>query len=480
MSAPDLTRRRLIKVGAAGAMLGMLPGCSPHGGDIPQAQSPLPFKPGQPVPWINWAGNQACQPLQRFAPDSEAAVVDALRQSKGIIRAVGAGHSFSPLVPTDDSLISTDLLAGVISHDPATLQAEVWAGTRVQQLGPLLAGIGQALPNQPDLDYLSMGGALATSVHATGPRFGPMTDYVTGLTLATPTGELIECSASQQPEIFQAARTSVGALGLITRMRLQNQAAFDLVEVNRFENTEDVLDDIDNRMAMHRNFEILPLLHSPLCLSVATDLAGPDDVPSGEEDPQAVNTLRAAYEAVGWLPGIGSATYARLLDMLSLAMGDSASSVRVGPSYRIFPHVRIVRFREMEYTVPVEAGPACLREILSTVRKKNLPVCFPLEYRYVKGSDVWLSMFQGMGERGGCSISVHQYGDIDYRPYFAEIEPIFWKYQGRPHWGKLHTLDAKRLAALYPAHWQDFQEIRRSLDPQGRMLNPHLRHILGV
>lgn len=477
MSTPDLKRRRLLKVGAAGAILGMLPGCSPDVNGVAQPQTPLPFTPGKPVPWVNWAGNQACLPEQRFAPASEEALIDAIRQSTGIIRAVGAGHSFSPLVPTDDSLISTDLLAGIISHDPATLQAEVWAGTRVQQLGPLLAGIGQALPNQPDLDYLSMGGALATSAHATGPRFGPMTDYVSGLTLATPSGELIECSASQQPAIFQAARTSIGALGLITRIRLQNQAAFRLVEVNRIEQTEDVLDDIDKRMAMHRHFEILPLLHSPLCLSVATDIAGPDDVPSGEDDPQALNTLRSAYEAVGWLPGIGDASYARLLD---LAIGSTAGSVRVGPSYQIFPHVRVVRFREMEYTVPVEAGPACLREILRTVREKHLPVCFPLEYRYVKGSDAWLSMFQGMGDRGGCSISVHQYGDIDYRPYFAEIEPIFWKYQGRPHWGKLHTLDAKRLAALYPDHWQDFQEVRRTLDPQGRMLNPHLRHILGV
>ena len=68
-------------------------------------------------------------------------------------------------------------------------------------------------------------------------------------------------------------------------------------------------------------------------------------------------------------------------------------------------------------------------------------------------------------------------GDVDYRPYFAEIEPIFWKYEGRPHWGKVHTLDARRLSALYPRHWQDFQEVRAALDPQGRLLNAHLKQI---
>jgi FAD/FMN-containing dehydrogenase len=115
-----------------------------------------------------------------------------------------------------------------------------------------------------------------------------------------------------------------------------------------------------------------------------------------------------------------------------------------------------------------------VREILRTIRERNLPVCFPLEYRQTAADDIWLSMF---GERAGASISVHQFGDTDYRPYFAEIEPIFWKYEGRPHWGKLHTLDRARLAALYP-RWRDFMEVRRTLDPQGRMLNAHLKTVL--
>ena len=466
-----MQRRELLKASAATAALGLLPGCGPR---ATEPQSPLPFVPGKPLPWINWAGNQACTPAFRLAPTTEAEVVDALKQAKGIVRAVGASHSFSAVVPTDDTLITTDLLAGIVSHDPTTLQAEILAGTRMHALGPMLDVIGQALPNQPDMDYPAMGGAIANSVHATGTQFGSMSDYVCGLTLATPSGELIDCSATRHREIFQAARTSVGALGIVTRMRLQNSAPFQLVETNRVEETEDVLDDIENRCVKHRHFELMPLLHSSLSITIATDLAGPNDVASGEDDPQAVNTLRQVYEAIGWLPGIGEAAYEKVL---TTVVGNSASTVRVGPSFEVFPHVRVVRFREMEYTVPAEAGATCVREILRTVREKNLPVCFPLEVRYVKGDDIWLSMFEGLGARGGCSISVHQFGDLDYKAYFAEIEPIFWKYSGRPHWGKIHTLDAKRLAALYPRHWQDFQEVRRSLDPQRRLLNPHLKQI---
>jgi FAD/FMN-containing dehydrogenase len=81
--------------------------------------------------------------------------------------------------------------------------------------------------------------------------------------------------------------------------------------------------------------------------------------------------------------------------------------------------------------------------------------------------------------RDGFSISVHQFADEDWRPYFAAIEPIFWKHEGRPHWGKLHSLDAARLAELYP-RWNDFQNVRRALDPRRRMSNTYLAQILGA
>lgn len=94
-----------------------------------------------------------------------------------------------------------------------------------------------------------------------------------------------------------------------------------------------------------------------------------------------------------------------------------------------------------------------------------------MEYRTVAADDCWLSPFYG---RASVSISIHQYYKADYRELFAVIEPIFWKHDGRPHWGKLHTLAAEDLAALYP-RWDAFHAVRRRLDPTGKFLNEHLR-----
>ena len=147
---------------------------------------------------------------------------------------------------------------------------------------------------------------------------------------------------------------------------------------------------------------------------------------------------------------------------------------RVGRSYDIFPSQRDSRFNEMEYEIPAERGAECLQEIIATVRRSEVRTLFPLEYRYVAADECWLSPFY---QRATCAISVHQHVSVDYRPLFDLVEPIFWKYEGRPHWGKLHSLDARRLALLYP-RWEDFQKVRARLDPKGKMLNAHLRKVL--
>ena len=109
-----------------------------------------------------------------------------------------------------------------------------------------------------------------------------------------------------------------------------------------------------------------------------------------------------------------------------------------------------------------------MREALES---QHHEVFFPIEVRFIKADDIWLSPFY---QRDTCSIAVHRYFDEDFTPFFKTIEPILRKYQGRPHWGKLNTLVAEDFRNLYP-RWNDFAEVRRELDPDGRFLNPYLK-----
>jgi FAD/FMN-containing dehydrogenase len=146
-------------------------------------------------------------------------------------------------------------------------------------------------------------------------------------------------------------------------------------------------------------------------------------------------------------------------------------------SWKLLSNIRTNPFNEMEYSVPAAVGADCVREILRTIYDQAIDVAFPLEFRYVSPEDPWLSM--AYGDEPHATISIHRTASADYRPYFDIIEPIFWKYGGRPHWGKIHSLGYEQLRELYP-RYRDFMAIRESLDPDGRLLNAHLRQLFNA
>ena len=466
MSARRFTRREVVRGAlAAGAALSLPAARALASGEA----EPPAWLAGGPLPWRNWSGFQHCAPAARLGPATESEVAKLLADGTGVVRPAGAGHSFSGLVPSDGALLFLDNLTGVVSTDAPSLQAEVWAGTRLALLGPALAANGQAMPNLPDIDYQTLGGAIATSTHGTGALLGSLSSCVVGLSLATPRGEVLECDAVRNAEVFQAARTSLGALGVVTRFRLQNREAFKVVEKTQWRELDDVFANLDRDRSENRCFEFYAFPHADVALAIATNETDAEPYAIGADDPGGLDLLAKAFGVTRWLPGIGTPLY-------EMVLRNSGTTEHADWSWRVLAHPRTTRFNEMEYTVPADAGPECLREILRTIRERDLPVCFPIECRWVREDDVWLSMFYA---RPGFSISVHQFADRDFRPYFDVIEPIFWKYDGRPHWGKLHGLNAPRLAALYP-RWRDFEQVRRSLDPNGRLVNAHLATLLGV
>ncbi|TMC90891.1 MAG: FAD-binding oxidoreductase, partial [Chloroflexi bacterium] len=110
------------------------------------------------------------------------------------------------------------------------------------------------------------------------------------------------------------------------------------------------------------------------------------------------------------------------------------------------------------------------------IEKYQFRVHFPVECRFVQADDIWLSPAY---QRDSAYVAVHMYRGMPYRSYFQYVEEIFKRYQGRPHWGKMHTRTAAELSALYPS-WHDFQRIRATLDPQGMFLNGYLRALFGA
>jgi len=425
----------------------------------------------QSASWSNWSGGQTCQPVGRYDISSEEQLTSLLRNTLGPIRPVGSGHSFSALVPTDGHLVVIDQLSGILDSDAQAKQVTLGAGSRLGDLGAQLEAIGQGMINLPDIDRQTVAGAIATGTHGTGVTLQALSSFITSLRLITPNGNVMDIDSSDE-DLLHAARVNLGALGIVTQVTMQNRESYKLKKREWAAPTEDILANFDELAASHRHFEIFPLVYSDYSLVLSIDET---DEPIGQSDVEEEPSDDASIaESLGLSDNPTPAERLRL---------SNATASRIQPteavdvSHKILSNVRNSRFNEMEYSVPAEVGAECLREILKTIYDEAIDVQFVLEYRYVGADDDWLSM--SYGDHPHATISIHRTASADYRPYFNRIEPIFWKYGGRPHWGKVHNLTHVELTELYP-RFKDFMELRRELDPQGRMLNPHLRALFNA
>ena len=443
-------RRTLLKLAGATAGVALLPGRLLAAGR---------------QHWQNWSGNQQADPRQLLYPASPEALADMLASSTGSVRCFGGSHSFSALVPTEDTLVSLEALAGVSRPDPTANIFQVRAGTRLAMASAEAWKLGLSLANEPDINLQSMAGAIATSTHGSGRQLTSLSGMVESLTLMDANGTTHEISADDG-DLFRAAICSLGALGIVTDIRFRAQPAYRLRESSEVMDLDTALQRIDQDKDKYRNIEMFAFPRGGTAiLKTMEEVDDAQDIFPEDNSNDLLETVCEVTRHAGWLvPGIQ-----KLLRYFV------DNNVKQGPAWRVYGNSRTVRFNEMEYTVPADQGVKVLREVCEAIDRDGTNVMFPIEYRYIAPDNSLIGMFS---ERPGASISVHQYYKQDYQSVFSLVEPILQKAAGRPHWGKLHTMQAAQLKDVYP-HFETFRQIRRELDPQGRFLNAHLRQVLG-
>jgi FAD-linked oxidoreductase len=292
---------------------------------------------------------------------------------------------------------------------------------------------------------------------------------VTAMRLVVPDGSVIECSADQRPEVFNAARVGLGAFGVLSQVTLENWPLSRVKKTVRVVDTETILRDWPALAAAHRNAEFLVLPFTGKSALVTHDITTEPVKPRGPDtDTDALMELKSLRDMFEFVPSLRRKFAAHFLDQ-------APDEVAVDEGWKLLANARPVRFKEMEYHLPIEQQVDALREVIARIESEAKDVFFPIEARIIAPDDAWLSPFTG---RESGSIAVHAYYREAHDWMFRLIEPVFREAGGRPHWGKLHSLGAPELKALYPM-FGEAMAVRKALDPQGRMLNPFLSKIFG-
>jgi FAD/FMN-containing dehydrogenase len=389
--------------------------------------------------WINWSGSLKFTPTDFLKPENEDELREIIKKSYASgrkVRLAAAGHSSSPLVETPQTLVHLQHFKEIVRYDKAQQTATLKTGMTVHESAAELQKIDLALFNTGDVDVQTLAGAIATGTHGSGRKLQNLASVLDCVRLIDYKGDVRMFSRQHHPDMMKAMRVSLGALGIFTEITVHVLPAFKLKRLELCTDIETCLDHFDHLADENRNVDFYWYPRS---------------------DEAKIRILNE--------PGKGSKIF---------PFQFSLRKEEEGWAGEVLPRKRDLKFDEMEYALPAESGLSCFRAVRNRMKEKHRKeVAWRVLVRTIASDDNYLSPHYG---RDSVSISLHHNAGLPFEEFFRDIEPIFIDHGGRPHWAKKHYLKGTQLRKLYP-EWNKFQEIRKSLDPEGFFMNDHLREI---
>jgi L-gulono-1,4-lactone dehydrogenase len=428
--------------------------------------------------WTNWAGNQQARMQRVAAPASPREVAETVRDAaaRGLtVKPVGSGHSFTPAAVTDGVQIRLGNLARLRGADHSTGLVTAEAGMPLWRLNELLAEQGLALTNMGDIQAQTVSGAIGTGTHGTGRASASIAAQVAGLELVLADGSIVACSADSHPDLFEAARISVGTIGVITAVTFRTEPGFLLEAHEEPTRLAEVLENFDELRTRNEHFEFFWFPHTSMTSMKRNNRSeGPANPLSRRREWLEDEFL--SNRVFSGICRVGRAAPRAIPAINKLSSRALSARTYVDRSDRVFTSPRTFKFLEMEYALPVEAAVPALREIERMIARQNLRISVPIEVRFAPADDLWLSTAHG---RDTAYLAFHMFQGMDQTSYFDRAEEIMLAHGGRPHWGKLHTCGHDYLAESYP-RFADFLAVREKTDPDRVFANNYTRRIFGT
>jgi xylitol oxidase len=413
----------------------------------------------------NWAGNVSFRASHLHRPASVSQLQLAVARS-GRIRALGTGHSFSPVADTTGDLISVAGLPPLIDVDAAAGTVTVSAGLRYGEVAGPLQAEGRALANLGSLPHISVAGACATGTHGSGVGNGCLATAVRALQMVGADGDLI--TLARGDDDFPAAVVALGALGVVTRLTLDTVPSFDV--------RQQVYEGIGfDQLAAHFD-EIVSAAYS---VSLFTTWREPVIqqawLKRRADDPRLPGTLGSDEVPPVWMGGT-------LADgprhpVPGMPAGNCTDQLGVaGPWHQRLPHFRLDftpsagEELQTEYLVPRSAARDAL-SALEALAALLAPVVQISEFRTVARDDLWLSP----AYEQDCAAFHFTWikDEAAVAPAVAAVEEALAPLGARPHWGKVFGMSGGAVRGRYPRA-DDFRQLMRRYDPAGKFRNDFL------
>ncbi len=409
----------------------------------------------------NWAGNYQYRANRLHLPKSVAEVQEAVK-SCSHLRALGTRHSFNGIADSRSDQVSLKNL-DQMSLDKNAHTVTVGPGVTYGKLSPYLDQNGFALHNLASLPHISVAGACATATHGSGNKNGNLATPVSAMEIVTASGDVVTLSREHDGERFHGAVVGLGGLGVVTKLTLDVQPAFDMRQVV-----------YENLSFAHLERHLDEIFASGYSVSLFTDW----------QNHQATQVWIKSRVDTGAAPAVKAEFFGAKLATKKLhpLAGHSAENCTeqlgvAGPWYERLPHFRM-NFTpssgdelQSEYFVPRDKAYQAILAV-ERLRDHVTPHLLISELRTIDADDLWMSTCYKRP-----SMTIH----FTWKPEWPAVKNVLpmieeqlAPFDARPHWAKLFTMAPSRLQGLY-AKLPDYKALLEHYDPIGKFRNEYLR-----
>lgn len=401
--------------------------------------------------WSNWAGNIRSHPAYIVKAQTENDVLGAVRYAIKHhlqVRVVGSGHSWTGLGETDGVLIDVRNIRHFHVSDRERKRVVMGAGVSIWEAGEQLWDEGFSLKNQGDIDVQTVAGAASTGTHGSGSTLANLASSIKRIKLVNGLGDLVEITEDQE-DVLRAARIALGTMGVFIELEFEVTDAYYLEEEVTFPSWNELVDRWESNLSenRHLSFFWFPTSDSPALY----DIPVPDEV-------QVVDHAHLRRINIAEGP-------ARQID----------EQRRVDRNYIIFHGEFTGPYYEFEYFVPANRALEVMTELRRNVLEHHPEEKFPIQPRWIKGDDSYLSPCYGVDSVG---ISISGNASTDYLAWLRKMDETFARFGARPHWGKFHFFNRDKAIGVFP-EYDTFNRIRLEYDPNGIFLNKLTGELFG-
>lgn len=424
--------------------------------------------------WVSWNENLKYNYKSLYTIKTEEELQEVIAKSEKI-RFFGSKQSSADIAAGTETLIDITAYNKILSFNDTNKTITVQSGVLLKDLLEAVEAKGWCIPCLPDINTVTVGGALATGTHGTSGKL--LSEYVTQCRLILADGSVKEIHEGE--ELMDAVRVSLGVLGVFSTITFSCEEIYTLHVKEHPESDSEWLPKIKERLKQHDFLRVLWLPHTDKGYVITGDKINPDTEVKEDLGPEYLKHRRKASKILykythlfPWFTAVANKLLYRGFFRATKEHKGSLYQATVTKS-------RGSTLELAEWTISLDVFPKVFEELKREINKWSNKsfIHIPMDVRFVYKDKSWLSYAYGQDTVTMGCVSRNA-ATADSYEAFRSVERIFLKYGGRPHWGKRFKAKDSELSQVYEK-WDDFKVLRKSFDPTNKFLNPYLTDLFN-